>query len=72
MEEIMYDNLRSMLKNRGGNDYKKYKPEHNGKQKKEAKRCWSGSGFDCAHGRLHRYHECVRLFREYRRAYSLK
>ena len=47
---IMYDNLRSILKNRGGNDYK---PEHTGYwEKKEAKKRWNSSGFDCAHGRL--------------------
>ncbi len=28
----MYDDLRSILKNRGGNDYK---PEHNGKRKRQ-------------------------------------
>ena len=29
---IMYDNLRSILKNRGGNDYK---PEHTGKRNRQ-------------------------------------
>ena len=41
---IMYDNLRSILKNRGGNDYK---PEHTGKRKRQPEK-----RIDCAHGRL--------------------
>ena len=49
----MYDNLRSILKNRGGNDYK---PEHNGKRKRQ-KKSWNSSGFDCAHDRLPRVRE---------------
>ena len=49
---IMYDNLRSILKNRGGNDYK---PEHNGKRNMQKNAgTWNSSGFDCAHGRLPR------------------
>ena len=56
---IMYDNLRSILKNRGGNDYK---PEHNGKRKRQKN---AGTAVDLTVP-MEDYHECVRLVREYR------
>ena len=47
---IMFDNLRSILKNRGGNDYE---PEHTRKRKRQKDAGTAdSSGFDCAHGRL--------------------
>ena len=58
---IMYDNLRSILKNRGGNDYK---PEHTGKRKRQKS---AGAAVDLTVP-MEDYHECVRLVREYRRA----
>ena len=62
---IMYDNLRSILKNRGGNDYK---PEHNGKRKRQKN---AGTAVDLTVP-MEDYHECVRLVREYRRAHPLE
>ena len=62
---IMYDNLRSILKNRGGNDYK---PEHTGKRKRQKN---AGTAVDLTVP-MEDYHECVRLVREYRRAHPLK
>ena len=56
----MYDNLRSILKNRGGNDYK---PEHTGKRKRQKS---AGTAVDLTVP-MEDYHECVRLVREYRR-----
>ena len=47
----MFDNLRSILRNRSGNDYK---PEHNGKRKRQ-KDAGTGTAVDltvAAHGRL--------------------
>ena len=64
---IMYDNLRSILKNRGGNDYK-YKPEHTGKRKRQKN---AGTAVDLTVP-MEDYHECVRLVREYRRAHPLE
>ena len=62
---IMYDNLRSILKNRGGNDYK---PEHTGKRKRQKS---AGTAVDLTVP-MEDYHECVRLVREYRRAHPLE
>ena len=62
---IMYDNLRSILKNRGGNDYK---PEHTGKRKRQKN---AGTAVDLTVP-MEDYHECVRLVREYRRAHPLE
>ena len=62
---IMYDNLRSTLKNRGGNDYK---PEHTGKSKRQKN---AGTAVDLTVP-MEDYHECVRLVREYRRAHPLE
>ena len=56
---IMYDNLRSILKNRGWNDYK---PEHTGKRKRQKN---AGTAVDLTVP-MEDYHECVRLVREYR------
>ena len=50
----MYDNLRSILKNRGGNDYK---PEHTGKRKRQKS---AGTAVDLTVP-MEDYHECVRL-----------
>ena len=61
----MYDNLRSILKNRGGNDYK---PEHTGKRKRQKS---AGTAVDLTVP-MEDYHECVRLVREYRRAHPLE
>ena len=58
----MYDNLRSILKNRGWNDYK---PEHTGKRKRQKN---AGTAVDLTVP-MEDYHECVRLVREYRRAH---
>ena len=62
---IMYDNLRSILKNRGENDYK---PEHTGKRKRQKS---AGAAVDLTVP-MEDYHECVRLVREYRRAHPLE
>ena len=62
---IMYDNLRSILKNRGGNDYK---PEHNRKRNRQKD---AGTAVDLTVP-MEDYHECVRLVREYRRAHPLE
>ena len=62
---IMYDNLRSILKNRGGNDYK---PEHTGKRKRQKS---AGTAVDLTVP-MEDYHECVRLVREYRRAHPFE
>ena len=62
---IMYDNLRSILKNRGGNDYK---PEHNRKRNRQKD---AGTAVVLTVP-MEDYHECVRLVREYRRAHPLK
>ena len=62
---IMYDNLRSILKNRGGNDYK---PEHTGKRERQKR---AGAAVDLTVP-MEDYHECVRLVREYRRAHPLE
>ena len=62
---IMYDNLRSILKNRGWNDYK---PEHTGKRKRQKN---AGTAVDLTVP-MEDYHECVRLVREYRRAHPLE
>ena len=62
---IMYDNLRSILKNRGGNDYK---PEHTGKRKRQKN---AGTAVDLTVP-MEDYHECVRLVRGYRRAHPLE
>jgi len=62
---IMYDNLRSILKNRGGNDYK---PEHNRKRNRQKD---AGTAVVLTVP-MEDYHECVRLVREYRRALPLK
>ena len=62
---IMYDNLRSILKNRGGNDDK---PEHTGKRKRQKN---AGTAVDLTLP-MEDYHECVRLVREYRRAHPLE
>ena len=62
---IMYDNLRSILKNRGGNDYK---PEHTGKRKRQKS---AGTAVDLTVP-MEDYHECVRLVREYRQAHPLE
>jgi len=62
---IMYDNLRSILKNRGGNDYK---PEHTGKRERQKS---AGTAVDLTVP-MEDYHECVRLVREYRRAHPLE
>ncbi len=59
---IMYDNLRSILKNRDGNDYK---PEHNGKRKRQKD---AGTAVDLTVP-MEGYHECVRLVREYRQVH---
>ena len=56
----MFDNLRSLLKNRGENDYE---PEHNGKRKRQKD---AGAAVDLTVP-MEDYHECVRLVREYRR-----
>ena len=61
----MYDNLRSILKNRGGNDYK---PEHTGKRERKKS---AGAAVDLTVP-MEDYHECVRLVREYRRAHPLE
>jgi hypothetical protein len=50
----MYDNLRSILKNRGGNDYK---PEHNRKRKRQKN---AGTAVDLTVP-MEDYRECVRL-----------
>ena len=62
---IMYDNLRSILKNRGGNDYK---PEHTGKRERQKN---AGAAVDLTVP-MEDYHECVRLVREYRRAHPFE
>ena len=62
---IMYDNLRSMLKHRGGSDYK---PEHTGKRKRQKN---GGAAVDLT-APMEDYHECVRLVKEYRRAHPLE
>ncbi len=62
---IMCDNLRSTLKNRGGNDYN---PEHNGRRKRQKD---TGTAVDLTVP-MNDYHECVRLVREYRRAHPLE
>ena len=62
---IMFDNLRSILKNRGGNDYQ---PEHNGKRKRQKD---AGTAVDLTVP-MEDYHECVRLVREYRRDHPIK
>ena len=64
---IMFDNLRSILKNRGGNDYQ---PEHNGKSKRKRQKK-AGAAVDLTVP-MEDYHECVRLVREYRRAHPLE
>ena len=67
---IMYDNLRSILKNRGGNDDK---PEHTGKRERQKS---AGTAVDLTvpmEDYHYHYHEwCVRLVREYRRAHPLE
>ena len=62
---IMYDNLRSILKNRGGNDYK---PEHNRKRNRQKD---AGTAVVLTVP-MEDYHECVRLVREYRRDHPIK
>ena len=62
---IMFDNLRSILKNRGGNDYQ---PEHNGKRKRQKD---AGTAVDLTVP-MEDYHECVRLVREYRRDHPIE
>ena len=62
---IMFDNLRSILKNRGRNDYK---PEHTSKRKRQKD---AGAVVDLTVP-MEDYHEYVRLVREYRQAYPLK
>ena len=62
---IMYDNLRSILKNRGGNDYK---PEHNRKRNRQKD---AGTAVVLTVP-MEDYHERVRLVREYRRAHPLE
>ena len=62
---IMYDNLRSILKNRGGNDYK---PEHNRKRNRQKD---AGTAVVLTVP-MEDYHECVRQVREYRRAHPLE
>ena len=62
---IMYDNLLSILKNRGGNDYK---PKHNRKRNRQKD---AGTAVVLTVP-MEDYHECVRLVREYRRAHPLK
>ena len=56
---IMFDNLRSILKNRGGNDYE---PEHTRKRKRQKD---AGTAVDLTVP-MEDYHECVRLARAIR------
>ena len=62
---IMIDNLRSILKSRGWNDYQ---PEHNGKRKRQKD---AGTAVDLTVP-MKDYHECVRLVREYRRDHPIE
>jgi hypothetical protein len=62
---IMFDDLWSIPKNRGGIDYK---PEHDGKRKRQKD---DGTAVDLTVP-MEDYHECVRLVREYRRAHPLE
>ena len=62
---IMYDNLRSILKNRGGNDYK---PEHNRKRNRQ-KDAWAAA---VSTAPMEDYRERARLIRERRRAHPLE
>ena len=62
---IMLDNLRSTLKNRGGNDYE---PEHTRKRKSQKD---AGTTVDLTVP-MEDYHECVILVREYRQDYPIE
>ena len=62
---IMFDNLRSILKNRGGNDYE---PEHTRKRKRQKD---AGTAVDLTVP-MEDYHECVRLVREYRQDHPIE
>ena len=63
----MLDNLRSILKNRGGNDYE---PEHTRKRKRRKD---AGAAVDLTVP-MEDYHECVRLVRvrEYRQDHPIE
>ena len=62
---IVFDNIRSILKSRGGNDYQ---PDHNGKRKRHKD---AGTAVDLTVP-MEDHHECVRLIREYRRDHPIE
>ena len=62
---FMFDNRRSILKCRGGNDHKS---EHNEKRKRQED---AGTAVDLTVP-MEDYHECVRLVREYRQDHPIE
>ena len=62
---IMFDNLRSSLKNRGGDDYE---PERNGERERQKD---AGAAVDLT-APIEDYHECARLVREHRRDHPIE